>query len=75
MCAYVRIKLQVSSLVLTEKNGKKRTPKKPTQIRAKERLKSWFSVTFNIIISHIFPENFIEFLKSFRKYEKFVCQY
>ena len=27
---------------------------------SKERAKPWFFVTFNIIISHIFPENFIE---------------
>ena len=25
-----------------------------------KRMKPWFSVTFNFIISHIFPENFIE---------------
>ena len=29
-------------------------------VSSKERLKPWFFVTFNIIISHIFPENFIE---------------
>ena len=28
---------------------------------SKERVKSWFFVTFNIISKHIFPENFIEF--------------
>ena len=27
----------------------------------KERVKPWFFVTFNIILRHIFPENFIEF--------------
>ena len=27
---------------------------------SKERVKPWFFVTFNIIISYIFPENFIE---------------
>ena len=27
---------------------------------SKDRVKLWSSVTFNIIISHIFPENFIE---------------
>ena len=32
-------------------------------------------VTFNIIISHIFPENFIKFLKPFRRYEEFLCQH
>ena len=31
----------------------------------------WFFVTFNIIISHIFPENF-KFFKSFRKCENFL---
>ena len=29
-------------------------------VSSKERVKPWFSVTFNIIISPIFPENFIE---------------
>ena len=29
-------------------------------VSSKERVKAWFFVTFNIIISHIFPENFIE---------------
>ena len=29
-------------------------------VSAKETVNSWFFVTFNIIISHIIPENFIE---------------
>ena len=29
-------------------------------VPCKETLKLWFSLTFNIIISHMFPENFIE---------------
>ena len=29
-------------------------------VSSKERVKSWFFVTFNIIQSHIFPENFVE---------------
>ena len=29
-------------------------------VSSKERVKPWFFVTFNIIISNIFPENFIE---------------
>ena len=45
-------------------------------VSSKERVKPWFFVAFNIIISHIFPENFIvKFLKSFRRYEEFFCQY
>ena len=28
---------------------------------SKERVKPWFSVTFEIILKHIFPENLIEF--------------
>ena len=28
---------------------------------SKEKEKPWFFVTFNIILRHIFPENFIEF--------------
>ena len=28
---------------------------------SKEREKPWFFVTFDIILRHIFPENFIEF--------------
>ena len=30
-------------------------------VSSKERLKPWFFVNFNIILKHIFPENFIEF--------------
>ena len=29
-------------------------------VSSKERLKPWFFATFNIILKHIFPENFIE---------------
>ena len=29
-------------------------------VSSEERVKSWFFVTFNIIISHILSENFIE---------------
>ena len=36
----------------------------------RERVKLCFFVTFNIIISHIFPENFIEILKAFQKVQK-----
>ena len=39
---------------------------------SKERVKLWFFVAFNIIISHIFPE---EDMKPFRRYEDFFCQY
>ena len=30
-------------------------------VSSKERVKPWFFVTFNILLKHIFPENFIEF--------------
>ena len=30
-------------------------------VSSKEREKPWFFVTFNIILRHIFPENFTEF--------------
>ena len=44
---------------------------------SKERVKPWIFATFNIIISHIFPDNFIEIHseKSLRRYEDFFCQY
>ena len=29
-------------------------------VSSKERMKPWLFVTFNIIVRHIFPENFIE---------------
>ena len=44
-------------------------------VSSKERLKPWFVLTFNIIISHIFPENTLKFLKRFRRYEEILCQY
>ena len=31
-------------------------------VSSKDRVEPWFFVTFNIIISYIFPENFIEIL-------------
>ena len=38
-------------------------------------VKSCFFVTFNIILSHIFPENFpLKISKSFRRYKEFLCQ-
>ena len=36
-------------------------------VSSKERVKPWFFVTFNIILKHIFPENFIEFSQVFQK--------
>ena len=36
-------------------------------VSSKERVKPWFFVTFNIIIGHIFPENFFEILQVFQK--------
>ena len=30
-------------------------------VSSTERVEPWFFVTFNIILKHIFPENFIEF--------------
>ena len=36
-------------------------------VSSKERVKSWFFVTFNIIISYIFPENFIEIAQRVQK--------
>ena len=30
-------------------------------VYSKDRVKPWFFVTFNTILRHIFPENFIEF--------------
>ena len=36
-------------------------------VSSKDRVKPWFFVTFNIIISHIFPENFIEITQVVQK--------
>ena len=36
-------------------------------LSSKERVKPWFFVTFNVIISHIFPENFIEITQIVKK--------
>ena len=36
-------------------------------VSSKERVKPWFFVTFNIIIGHIFPEDFIEIHQVFQK--------
>ena len=36
-------------------------------VSSKERVKPWFFVIFNIIIDHIFPENFIETPQVFQK--------
>ena len=42
---------------------------------SKERMKPCFFLTLNIIVSRIFPENFIEFFKSFKSYKEVLCQY
>ena len=34
---------------------------------SKEKMEPWFFVTFNIILKHIFPENFIEFPQVIQK--------
>ena len=34
---------------------------------SRERVRPWFLVSFNIIISHIFPENFIEITQVVQK--------
>ena len=36
-------------------------------VSSKKRVKPWFFVTFNIVLRHIFPENFIEFLQVVQK--------
>ena len=36
-------------------------------LSSKERVKPWFFVTFNIIIRHVFPENFIEIPQEVQK--------
>ena len=40
-----------------------------------ERVETWFFVTFNIILKHIFLENFIGFPQVVRKYKEILCQY
>ena len=37
------------------------------KVSFKEKVKPWFFVTFNIILRHIFPENFIDFSQVLRK--------
>ena len=41
----------------------------------REAVKLWFFVTFNIIISHIYPENFIEIPQLVQKIWNFILQY
>ena len=43
----------------------------------RERVSSWFfvTVTYNVIIIHIFPENLIKIPHLFRRYEDFFLQY
>ena len=36
-------------------------------VSSKDRVEPWLFVTFNIILKHIFPENFIEFLQIVQK--------
>ena len=46
----------------------------PKNVSSKERVKPWFPVTFNIVISHILPEIFIEIPQVVQN-EDFFCQY
>ena len=43
------------------------TERKREREREGEREKSWFFVTFNIFLRHIFPGNFIEILQVVQK--------
>ena len=45
------------------------------KLASKERVKPWFFVTFNIIMVTSFLKISLKFLKSFRRYEDFLCQY
>ena len=45
---------------------------KAAVVSKKERVKPWFFVTFNIIISTFFLKISLEFLKLFRSYEEFL---
>ena len=47
---YMFIAKRLTDITLIEKN-----------VYSKERVKPWFLVTFNIILRHNFPENFIKF--------------
>ena len=40
---------------------------KNKNVSSKKRVKPWFFMTFNIIISHMFRENFIEIPEVFQK--------
>ena len=40
-------------------------------VSSRERVKPWFFLTFNIIISHIFPENFIEIILAVQRIWRF----
>ena len=44
-------------------------------VSSKKRVKPWFFVNFNIIVGHIFPENFFEIPQVFQKIWKFLRQY
>ena len=56
------MKLKAILLTLKQQGGGNLTPPVvfPKMYPSKERLNPWFFMTINIIISHIFPENFIE---------------
>ena len=40
-------------------------------VSSRERVKPWLFLTFNIIISHIFPENFIEIILAVQRIWRF----
>ena len=72
---YHKVNVQVASRVAERLNpkmaGRGQTDPPPSSfsksLSSKERVKPWFFVTFNIITSHIFPENVIEILQAVEK--------
>ena len=72
---YQKVNVQVASRVAERLNpktaGRGQTDPPPCSfsksLSSKERVKPWFFVTFNIITSHIFPENVIEILQAVQK--------
>ena len=72
---YFRKDFNFSMLTLKRREGERERsiwPPPPfcgfsKNIFSKERVKSWFFVTFNIILRHIFPKNFIEFTQVVQK--------
>ena len=62
---------RVDLVLIREREKQRETETERDRDRDRERVKLWFSVAFNIIMSYVFPENFLETPQVVQKIRRF----